>query len=52
MYNFKESEPFNAIFEQAGYETSKFVIELGLIFFIICVSAIYLTIKKILKYLT
>ena len=49
MFNFKETEPFNVVFEQAGYESATFIIELGLMFFVISSTAIYQLIKTILK---
>ena len=35
LFTFKESEPFNQIFLQAGYESTTYLVELGLLIFII-----------------
>ena len=52
MFNFRESGPFNAIFEQAGYETTTFIIELGLIFFLVLAFILYQILKAGLRSLT
>ena len=44
-----ESQPFNAIFEEAGFQSSTFTIELGLIFFIIVFSVLSALAKFICK---
>lgn len=53
FFNFKlESPPFNQIFEEAGFESSTFVIELGLIFFLIFISITSYLIKLLFKFIT
>lgn len=53
MFKFKlKTKPFNEIFEAAGFESSTFTIELGMIFFIILFSVISILLKQILKLAT
>ena len=42
FFDFPETEPFNPIFELAGYESTTYILELGVIFFIIMGFAIVL----------
>ena len=53
MFNFGvQTKAFNEIFEAAGFETSTFTIELGMIFFIVLFSFAFLVFKQILKLAT
>ena len=49
IFNFEESEPFNDRFSEAGYQTSNFIIELGLIFFIAVAFLIFVSFNKLVK---
>ena len=49
IFTFKsETPPLNAIFEEAGYETSNFILELGPLFVIIVVSTILYLVRRCL----
>lgn len=46
IFTFKsEAEPLNATFESAGYQSSNFIIELGLIFIIIVAFSFFLAVR-------
>ena len=48
MWGFKiETDPISPIFEEAGYESSNFIIELGPIFLIICLSMLIFICKRL-----
>ena len=53
MFNFGvQTKAFNEKFDAAGFETSTFTIELGMIFFIVLFSFAFLVFKQILKLAT
>lgn len=43
-----ETPPYNKAFEEAGYESTNFIIELGPIFIIVCASLLFYLIRMIL----
>ena len=43
-----EAPPYNKSFEEAGYESTNFIIELGTIFIIGCLSLLFYLIRMIL----
>ena len=43
-----ETKPISAVFKEAGYESSNFIIELGPLFLIICISSIIYLLRMIL----
>ena len=53
MWNFKvETDSISPIFEEAGYESSNFIIELGPLFLIICFSTLIYLCKRCSTYMT
>ena len=52
IWTFKiEAAPISAVFEEAGYQSSNFIIELGPLFFIISASILFYLAKLLLIYL-
>ena len=52
LFGFSDQVPFNAVYEQAGYETTNFLIESGTLLFVIVAFALFTALKAILNYAT
>lgn len=52
LFGFTDKVPFNAVYEQAGYETTNFLIESGTLLFVIIAFALFTALKAVLKYAT
>ena len=53
IFTFKvETEPFDGKFEEAGYESSNFILELGTLFFIISASVFLYLVRKLCQVMT
>ena len=52
IFNFKESDPINAIFNDAGYSTSNFILGAGSLLFLLAGFAIFVLLKFILNLVT
>lgn len=52
MFSFKaEPDPINENFEEAGYDTSNFILGLGLLFFVLIASTLLWLFKKLIEYI-
>ena len=49
MFHFRETDPFNKTFNDAGYNTTNFFIESGALFFLVCIFIIWVPIRKLLQ---
>ena len=50
MFNFREVEPFNTTFEEAGYDSTNFFIAMGPLFFIIIIYLTWMPIRKLIQW--
>lgn len=51
IFNFQNMEPFNALFELAGYDTTNFIIESGMLLFGIIGFALYQSLRLLLIFI-
>jgi len=49
IFNFKVLEPFNALFSLAGYDSTNFIIESGMLLFGIVAFALYQLVRGLIK---
>lgn len=51
IFGFGETEPFDQIFEEAGFEGSNFIVGIGPLFIIVVLSLVWIIIQKCMKHI-
>ena len=50
MFKFRETEPINTTFEEAGYDSTNFIVEVGPLFFLILIYLTWMPIRKLIQW--